>query len=422
MTGVAGLSRKPTVAACVGVNTDIVTGEPVPEPTARVWFLSGENLAATRAKLDKIQARAVRKGFTGQIGLDATPATRVQHTEGGLPVTIHGFDVTITGEPPAYGGWRFVAAVDAIDGGTIIRYPPGGDLGISNQDVAAGKCDHCHTNRARRSTMLVTNQDTGELLQVGTTCLKDFLGHDINPVFPTLDDVRSELDQVASGRATTWDLGSVLAYSWAAVQALGWTPASADTGRAPTRDVVRTVLNHDRGADDILAVLRPHVSEGQRQAPLIAAALLAGMTETTGYEANLVAVLRSGQVEARHLGLAVSAVPTYQRMLARERQEATNREQAKHVEYAGQMGDKVTLTGTVRTATRVGGYTYRSPDSVLLVVDCGTAVAKMTTAAGWAYEVEVGDQLTRASSPTAACRCARWRRSPSGWTRRSTST
>ena len=207
--------------ACVGVNTDTVTGEAVPEPTGRVWFLSGEDLAATRVKLNKIQARAARKGFTGNIGLNAKPSTRAQHVDGGLPVTIHGFDVTITGEPPAYRGWRFVATVDAIDGGTIIRYPPGGDQGITNQDVVAGKCDHCHTNRARRSTVLVANQDTGELLQVGTTCLKDFLGHDINPVFPTLDDVRSELDQVASGRATTWDLGSVLAYSWAVVQALG---------------------------------------------------------------------------------------------------------------------------------------------------------------------------------------------------------
>src|ERR1019366_7113590 len=39
------------------------------------------------------------------------------------------------------------------------------------------------------------------------------------------------------------------------------------------------------------------------------------------------------------------------------------------------------------------GYTYHSPDSILLILDCGTAVAKMTTAAAWAYQVKVGDPL-----------------------------
>ena len=43
---------------------------------------------------------------------------------------------------------------------------------------------------------------------------------------------------------------------------------------------------------------------------------------------------------------------------------------------------------------RLDGYTRHSPDTVLLVLDCGTAVAKMTTTAAWAYPVTVGDRLT----------------------------
>lgn len=88
------------------------------------WFLNAEELAATRAKVAKLQQRATRKGFTGTIDVAAVPATRSSTSAGGLPVTVHGFDVTITGEPPRYAGWRFVATVDAVEGGTILRYPP----------------------------------------------------------------------------------------------------------------------------------------------------------------------------------------------------------------------------------------------------------------------------------------------------------
>jgi hypothetical protein len=171
-------------------------------------------------------------------------------------------------------------------------------------------------------------------------------------------------------------------YAWAAVQALGWTPASApEPGRTPTRDVVRQVLTQQRAADRLLAVLSPHLAEGRRLAPRIIDTLLTGLTGESGYEANLAAVLRGQSVDARHLGLSVSAIPAHQDAMAA-------------ADHVGVVGDKITATGTVRTAIRVDGFTYHSPDSILMILDCGTAVAKMTTAASWAYRVKVCDPLT----------------------------
>ena len=121
----------------------------------RTWFLSSEELAVTRAKVANVQRRAARKGFTGQVDLAATPATRTYKSAGGLQITEHGFDVTITGEPPRYRGWRFVAAVDAVDGGTVLRYPPGSTATVANDQVRAGECDHCQTTRAS-PTVLTT--------------------------------------------------------------------------------------------------------------------------------------------------------------------------------------------------------------------------------------------------------------------------
>ncbi len=359
------------------------------------WFLNAEELAATRAKVAKLQQRAERKGFTGAIDVAAVPATRSSTSAGGLPVTVHGFDVTITGEPPRYQGWRFVAAVDAVEGGTILRYPPGSTGKVNNDQIRAGECDHCHTTRGRRSTVLVAHDDTGRLLQVGRSCLKDFLGHNTLPVFLTADEIANSLGGSLSGTPAAWDVHSVLTYAAAAVEAFGWTPASAsDHGRVPTRDVVRLALNGGRGADQLRDQLAPHLADAQALAPHLRLDLLNGLTGTSGYEANLVAVLSGEAVDAKHLGLAVSAILAHQRLTADRAREASRHEAAQTVEHVGTVGEKVTLTGVVRTAVRVDGYAYRSPDSVMLVVDCGTAVAKMTTAAAWAYPLKVGDPVT----------------------------
>ena len=37
------------------------------------WFLSADELADTRIKVDKINARAVRRGFTGRLLLESVP-------------------------------------------------------------------------------------------------------------------------------------------------------------------------------------------------------------------------------------------------------------------------------------------------------------------------------------------------------------
>ena len=40
-------------------------------------------------------------------------------------------------------------------------------------------CDHCKTNRRRKSTIILKHVDTEEYIQVGKTCVKDYLGYDL---------------------------------------------------------------------------------------------------------------------------------------------------------------------------------------------------------------------------------------------------
>lgn len=374
----------------------------VPQP--RVWFLTGDELAATRAKIAQINTRAIRKGFTGRVELDATPAVR-SHTPapGAPPVTFHGFDVTITGEPPVYSGWRFVAAIDKLPtpepgrsgpGAVVIRYAPGADDAVAHDEVRPGECDHCHTVRPRSTTLLVRHDSTGELKQVGRTCLRDFLGASLTPVFLDTDRIGDEIERATGSGPRQWDIESVLTYTWAVVATHGWTPASAATGRPSTRDLVTDALLGGRPAHDLLASIAGHLEKGQQIAPRILVDLPAQLTGTSGYEANLLAVLRAGSVGPKHLGLAVSAVNTWNRLAERRTADELRHQRRTPVHHAGTIGEPLTLSGTVVTATRVPGYHHCSPDQVLLVIDCDTAIGKTITSAAWAYQIERGDQLT----------------------------
>lgn len=376
-------------------------GQPEEATASRVWFLSADELSATRAKLARILVRAEKKGFTGRVALHAQPATRSHlPAPGAPPITLHGFEVTITGRPPSYGGWRFLAAVDNVAGQPVLRYPPGAaetDL-VANGSIRPGTCDHCHTTRPRTTTLLVRHETSGQVKQVGSGCLKDFLGWSTLPVFLDVDDLVGELR--AHHRPTTgtqWSLESVLAYSWAIFATYGWTPASATGGRhQPTRDLVGTVLANGKGAEEILI----RIADRLPQAPTMAARIITDLTptvqpETAGYGANLKALLTAGVVPRRQLGLAVSMVNAWEhRDEAPARPAAETTEPARTLSHAGTVGDPITLTGTITCLLPLAGYHRYSPPQRLLIVDCGDTIAKTMTSAGWSHDLSRGDTVT----------------------------
>lgn len=81
----------------------------------------------------------------------------------------------IDGVYPAISGYTFAAVVDHASGGLIFRNPAFTE-DIDLTPFADRKvCDHCGTKRQRSKTILLSDQE-GKIIQVGTTCIIDFLG------------------------------------------------------------------------------------------------------------------------------------------------------------------------------------------------------------------------------------------------------
>lgn len=87
------------------------------------------------------------------------------------------FHVVVEGETPKLAGWEFQATLLHFYGdeaGNIIQAVPGVEVPKEYRDRGP-VCDHCKTKRRRNKTYVLLHDD-GHRVQVGSTCIGDFLG------------------------------------------------------------------------------------------------------------------------------------------------------------------------------------------------------------------------------------------------------
>lgn len=110
------------------------------------------------------------------------------------------YDAELVGEPPKYDGWEFLATVVGYPNGkNMLKRNPFADqdIDISQYREAKSYCDHCRTTRFRKYTYLIINEEK-EIFQVGSTCIKDFLGHTVN-VFGAYAKILGDIEDMEIG-------------------------------------------------------------------------------------------------------------------------------------------------------------------------------------------------------------------------------
>lgn len=271
--------------------------------------------------------------------------------------------LALTGETPRLHGWRFVATLQHLDGENIVRTLMGEDIPASYRTRGA-MCDHCRSVRRRNDTYVLRHDD-GRVMQVGSSCLRDFLGDDDAAILAA----KAEILALAASYCADGDEGfgggrmasEALLSDYLAIVAWnvrenGWVSRTAarDSGTGgATADYSWTLMTSAKAyseakcaptaEDTEIATLAAEWAEG-----LSDDAVNAG---TSDYLHNLRAVCRTGVVSFRTAGIAASAVTAYQRFLGAERARAA-RPVALDV-YVGTVGDKVTF-GLAPKVTKKG--------------------------------------------------------------------
>lgn len=91
--------------------------------------------------------------------------------------------VNITGTVNGIPGFEIIGKIDDAEGvRQIFNFS---DADVSHHRTRALYCNHCNTNHKRVSTVLVRNTNTGEVFQVGNSCIEIFTG--------TREDITKEL-------------------------------------------------------------------------------------------------------------------------------------------------------------------------------------------------------------------------------------
>ena len=276
----------------------------------RVFRIPREALAPLRARIEALDRRASRLG---------APPIRLAET-GEHDADGHVF-VVLQGTEPVLAGWALVAIVEHRGGVTTVRAV--GECGgrLDPQSFATGRCEHCELRRRRTTTFVVVHADSGTLRQVGSGCLRDFLGgHDPERACRQAEYLalaRSELkgaEVTASPPDAT--LGTFAAHAARAVRAHGYTSReqAQRAGVLASADQALRSLHDTREAPD----------RGDRAlaagALRWAQALPTLKSELSQFETDAVGAIRAGSVSTRReRGLICALIAAYRQRRARSR-------------------------------------------------------------------------------------------------------
>lgn len=282
----------------------------------REYNISGMDLGRTLSKAEAIAARAQKKGLTGGY----TVTTRTEFTEPNeFGVRAEVTYLIVEGDSPRFDGWTFVAKVEYVNGDPIVTGSPyyEGEQ-VDRSTLSPNTCDHCGI-KTRRSKTVIVEKD-GERKQVGTTCLKDFLGHDFTVAW--VKDPFGEFDEEGGYRTgpLMFPVDYTLALAACVIRQAGFVPASAED-KAPTKGEVALLYGLGK-ADWVAEARRKYGTPTEADKATAREALTFGQAMTGGsdYALNLKAVIKETLFAEKYLGLVVSLAGVYLRSKGEEAQ------------------------------------------------------------------------------------------------------
>ncbi len=268
------------------------------------------------------------------------------------------YAVTVAGEAPKLNGWTFAGTLQRVE------LEDGTETGLmrSIEGVAVpeafrqrvGQCDHCRADRRRNDVYIVRNE-ASDYKVIGSTCLRDFLGHEDPHGAAQMAELLAELGDLCAGAEdddffgmggrgqARFSVDAVLANAAAIVRLDGFmsrkraedTPGGVATSRTladlftpPATEKERAFHARYRPTDDDEAT-----AEAARE-------WARGFAESDNdYLYNLSVVARSASLTSREFGLAAAMISSYKREMAERAESAM--ETSRHF---GEKGERLTLS------------------------------------------------------------------------------
>ena len=287
-------------------------------------------------KVAKLKKRIADKDLDGSVSLsvsDARPGFQI-HRDGSTSKCMV-VDVTLTHSGSlALGDFTPVALIDFTSAEEPLVF------GLNDVTVAdapdAKRCDHCGVRVARNKVLVVADTD-GNQLHLGSTCVKDFLGHDA---------IRTLIVGTAPGEAgepTQVPTRAFLDAAASAINAFGFRKSHESGSTKIIANKLVRGLRLDKDEEDRLEEAGPHGFDLDE--------LEAWAREQSGsdFADSMATIARSEWIGDRALGIAAFIPEGFRRDQDRqtERQARQAAEEARKADAEDAPTGRTTITGTV---------------------------------------------------------------------------
>ncbi len=276
--------------------------------THRIFTITASNKPLLLTQLDKLNKRAAKFGAE-ELTVSFSKAFEGKDKVLSLNANVFG-PFHIESE-----GWSCIATLQHLSNGeTLISSIT--DKEIPNCYKTKGSiCEHCNINRKRNMTYLLQKDE--EIVQVGSSCMKDFFKGMSVTSFLGQADLASDLVKSISSLnvsfgATQYYLPSFLETTAAVIREHGWIPKSkAATMGKPTIDFVLENLCPPT-VDYAVSFIEDEDRDLVSKVIAWAENLSDSQTEASDYLFNLRSLALGASVELKTAALAASMIAGYQ--------------------------------------------------------------------------------------------------------------
>jgi hypothetical protein len=237
-----------------------------------------------------------------------------------VPMTI----LTVAGVVPKLGEYEVIATLTQDPfAGVISHLFPGVDVSLAELRADSTACQHCNTNRNRRTTYIVRDTD-GNMTRVGKTCLEVFTGITVGNFESMIRNMQADLEEIEKTAGGSGDFAvpteKVIRLAVGCVALHGFVSLSRareDLTLTRTADRVRSAFQLGAAGDKARAEMLAAADDDKVSATLAYGRGLAPNPDSE-YITNLIAAITPDLVSWENIGIVASIVTSHDRHVEQE--------------------------------------------------------------------------------------------------------
>ncbi len=302
---------------------------------SEIYKIKPANLKALIDNIKKLNKKAAKLGCQPAaihiLGSEMVKASKVMPGGRILKYKYEVKLVSVTGDTPKLEGWSLIAKIEYLEDERLILCVPGESCPEEFRTRGV-ECDHCKSDRKRKNVFVLRHED-GRHVQVGRTCIKDFLGgvsaEQLLSRATWNFNIVEACDDCEGGRNYVREAIDIVEYLNAAaicIRRLGWISRGAcrfTEDSSTSNDAWNLVKPNIRTDDDQASYdmwveknnLIHQERDEQMAADALAWAVMLPVAGCPDYLYNLGVACRAGYVTLKTMGLVASTVSAYMRHL-----------------------------------------------------------------------------------------------------------